>query len=111
MATVAVALLAEVKGRRTRRPTPVPRHTLAHSPQMGGHSSAPSSPPHCSTSTRSPSRSCNAARALEFARSKRAERLPTRALCSRAAELAPADGAAPSGVKGAARSSPLGWWT
>ena len=58
--TSAVALLREVNGLCKRIATPVPRHRFAHRPHIGGQVSAPSQPPHCSTSTRSPSVSARA---------------------------------------------------
>ena len=46
-------LESDANGAESRSATPVPRHTLAHSPQMGGHC-AVAQPPHCSTSIESP---------------------------------------------------------
>ena len=66
---MAVPLFMEAKGAVARSATPVPRHTLAKSPQMGGHWSALRTPPHCSISTRSPSAtSSNLARELSARR-------------------------------------------
>ena len=66
---MAVPLFMEAKGAVARSATPVPRQTLAKSPQMGGHWSALRTPPHCSISTRSPSAtSSNLARELSARR-------------------------------------------
>ena len=117
ISTTAVPLESDAKGEATRRPTPLPRHTLAHIPQMGGQS-ATLHPPHCSISTRSPS---------EIASSCATRRLPRRsntaasaATAAASAAVAPVGGAAwrcgtsalrggASGCDAGARRSPLGW--